>query len=180
MFELGWTELLVIAVVAIIVVGPRDLPGMLRNVGQMIGRLRRMAGDFQKTFNEAVKDAERQAGVEEIKKEVDTVSKLNPLNDLKKSVDLNVSDGKSANKKENNSALGDESKIEVESHSVNVNSKADENVSEDKLVEQEEVAKSKESIEKKDSKGADTPTVVHSSIDGTAVQEEKALTTNQV
>ena len=88
MFNLGWTEILVIAVIAIIIVGPRDLPGMLRSAGQLLGRVRRMASDFQKTFNDAIKDAERQAGVDEIRKEVESVKKLNPVNDLKKSLSV--------------------------------------------------------------------------------------------
>ena len=88
MFNLGWTEILIIATIAIIIVGPRDLPGMLRSAGQLIGRMRRIAGDFQKTFNDAIKDAERQVGVDEIRKGVDSVKQLNPVNDLKKTISV--------------------------------------------------------------------------------------------
>lgn len=88
MFNLGWTEILVIATIAIIIVGPRDLPGMLKSAGQFLGRMRRMASDFQKTFNDAIKDAERQVGVDEIRKGVDSVKQLNPVNDLKKTINV--------------------------------------------------------------------------------------------
>jgi sec-independent protein translocase protein TatB len=58
MFDIGWSELLVIAVVAIIVVGPKDLPRLMRTFGQYAGKLRRMATDFQHQFDEAVREAE--------------------------------------------------------------------------------------------------------------------------
>ena len=58
MFDIGWTEMLVIAVVMIVVVGPKDLPRMLRTFGKTTAKLRAMAGDFQKQFNEALKEAE--------------------------------------------------------------------------------------------------------------------------
>ncbi len=58
MFDIGWSELLVIAVVAIVVVGPKDLPDMLRNLGRGMKAMRRMAADFQGQFNEALREAE--------------------------------------------------------------------------------------------------------------------------
>ena len=57
MFEVGWLELLVIAVVLIVVVGPKDLPGMLRTFGRVTTQLRRMAGDFRKQFDDALREA---------------------------------------------------------------------------------------------------------------------------
>lgn len=90
MFDIGWTELLVIAVVAIIVVGPKDLPRMLRAFGQTIGKMRRMANEFQSTFNDALKEAEREADVLDMKKSVEEAAKgvkdFDPLADLKKSI----------------------------------------------------------------------------------------------
>jgi sec-independent protein translocase protein TatB len=58
MFDIGWSELLVIGVVALVVIGPKELPGVLRTVGQMVGKLRRMAGEFQGQFQEALREAE--------------------------------------------------------------------------------------------------------------------------
>ncbi|MBI3702138.1 MAG: twin-arginine translocase subunit TatB [Afipia sp.] len=58
MFDIGWSELLVIAVVALIAIGPKELPGVLRMIGQWVGKARRMASDFQGQFNEAMREAE--------------------------------------------------------------------------------------------------------------------------
>lgn len=64
MFDLGWTELLVIGVVALIVVGPKDLPVLFRNLGRLTGRARAMAREF----TDAMNDAADQAGVSDIQK----------------------------------------------------------------------------------------------------------------
>jgi len=58
MFDIGWSELVVIAVVALIAIGPKELPGVLRTVGQWMGKVRRMAAEFQGQFNEAMREAE--------------------------------------------------------------------------------------------------------------------------
>jgi sec-independent protein translocase protein TatB len=58
MFGLGWTEILLIAVIAVLVVPPKDLPGMMRNVGRSVGKLRRMASQFQRELENAVRDDE--------------------------------------------------------------------------------------------------------------------------
>lgn len=58
MFDIAWSEFLVVAVVALVVVGPKDLPALLRTVGKTIASLRRMAGEFQGQFNEAMREAE--------------------------------------------------------------------------------------------------------------------------
>ncbi|MFV2052475.1 Sec-independent protein translocase protein TatB [Aliiroseovarius sp. YM-037] len=57
MFDIGWTELLVIGIVALIVVGPKDLPGMFRTLGQFTGKAKAMARDFQRAMNEAADEA---------------------------------------------------------------------------------------------------------------------------
>ena len=58
MFDIGWSEIAVIAVVALIAIGPKELPGVLRMVGQWMGKARRMAADFQGQFQEAMREAE--------------------------------------------------------------------------------------------------------------------------
>ncbi|MEM7692866.1 MAG: Sec-independent protein translocase protein TatB [Pseudomonadota bacterium] len=87
MFDIAWTEILVIATLAIIVVGPKELPGMLRAFGKTFGQVRRTAREFQSTFNDALREAERQAAIDDIKKEVSEVSKLNPVKGLKGELD---------------------------------------------------------------------------------------------
>lgn len=87
MFDIGWTELLVIACVAIIVVGPKDLPRMLRTLGQTIGKMRKMSREFQSTFNDALREAEQQADIADMKKQVEAAANFNPLGDLKKSIE---------------------------------------------------------------------------------------------
>ena len=56
MFDIGWSELVVIGVVALIAIGPKELPGVLRMVGQWVGKARRMAAEFQGQFNEAMRE----------------------------------------------------------------------------------------------------------------------------
>ncbi|ODA95529.1 twin arginine-targeting protein translocase TatB [Mesorhizobium sp. SEMIA 3007] len=80
MFEVGWTEMLVIAIVMIVVVGPKDLPNMLRTFGRTTAKLRSMAADFQKQFNEALKEAE----LDDVKKSVDELRGLSPMAEIRK------------------------------------------------------------------------------------------------
>ena len=67
--EVGGTELIVIAIVALIVVGPKDLPLMLRKIGQFVGKLRGMASEFRASFDEMA----RQSELDELRKEVDAM-----------------------------------------------------------------------------------------------------------
>ena len=64
MFDIGWGELLLIGIVALIAIGPKELPGVLRTLGQWMAKLRRMASEFQGQFQEAMREAEM-AGPEE-------------------------------------------------------------------------------------------------------------------
>lgn len=70
MFDIGWSELVVIGVVALIAIGPKELPGVLRTVGQYAGKLRRMASDFQGQFQEAMREAE----MHDLKKQVEELN----------------------------------------------------------------------------------------------------------
>ncbi|MFN4125472.1 Sec-independent protein translocase protein TatB [Pannonibacter indicus] len=96
MFDIGWAELMVIACVAIIVVGPKDLPRMLRTFGQIVGKARRMANEFQSTFNDAIREAERQADIDDMRKAADAAANFNPLGDLKKAIEGDRAAGKEA------------------------------------------------------------------------------------
>ena len=91
MYDNGWSELVVIAVVALIAIGPKELPGVLRMVGQWMGKARKMAGEFQGQFQEAMREAE----MADIKKSFDevkeTATALSPGN-LMTSLEKDVSD----------------------------------------------------------------------------------------
>ncbi len=90
MFDIGWSELVVIAVVALIAIGPKELPGVLRTVGQWMGKVRRMAAEFQGQFNEAMREAEMadlKKSFDEIKETASSFSKNNILTSLSKDVD---------------------------------------------------------------------------------------------
>jgi len=82
MLEIGWSEILVIALILIIVVGPKDLPGMLRNFGRMATRVRSMANDFKGQFDQAMREAE----LEDVTKGIGDIRKLNPANSLRDAI----------------------------------------------------------------------------------------------
>ncbi|QWG21120.1 Sec-independent protein translocase protein TatB [Bradyrhizobium sediminis] len=69
MFDIGWSELVVIGIVALIAIGPKELPGVLRMVGQWMGKARKMASEFQGQFQEAMREAE----MADLKKSFDEV-----------------------------------------------------------------------------------------------------------
>ena len=58
MFDIGWSELLVVGLVALIVVGPKELPGMMKRIGQMIRKAKHTASNFQRQFEEAMDEGE--------------------------------------------------------------------------------------------------------------------------
>jgi sec-independent protein translocase protein TatB len=68
-FDIGWGELILIGVVALIVFGPKELPVVLRTVGQYMTKIRRMAAEFQGQFQEAMREAE----MAELKQHFDTI-----------------------------------------------------------------------------------------------------------
>lgn len=86
MFDIGWSELVLIAVVALVAIGPKELPGVLRMVGQWMGKARKMAAEFQGQFQEAMREAE----MADLKKSFDEVKQaatgFNPLTSLQKDV----------------------------------------------------------------------------------------------
>ena len=83
MFEVAWSELLLVVIVAIIVVGPKELPGLMRTAGRMLAKLRRTAEDFRKQFDEAVKEA----GGEDLQREMHALRQHNPINQIRNSIE---------------------------------------------------------------------------------------------
>ena len=74
MFDISWGKLVIIGVVALLVIGPKELPAVLRQVGQWMTKIRRMAAEFQGQFQEAMREAE----MADLKKQFDeTTSSLN-------------------------------------------------------------------------------------------------------
>ncbi|WP_339759945.1 Sec-independent protein translocase protein TatB [uncultured Hoeflea sp.] len=82
MFDIGWPELLVVAIVLIVVVGPKDLPPMLRAFGRTTKKLRAMASEFRGQFDDALREAE----LDDVKKTFDDARKLNPMQNLRDAV----------------------------------------------------------------------------------------------
>jgi sec-independent protein translocase protein TatB len=87
MFDIGWSELLLIAVVALIAIGPKELPGALRTLGQWMGKLRRMASEFQGQFHEAMREAEMadlKKQVDEMTSQAQSYANFDPVGDIRK------------------------------------------------------------------------------------------------
>lgn len=94
MLEIGWSELLLLAVVAIVVVGPKELPAMMRAFGKTIGGLKRTANEFRAQFDEAV----RQSELDSLRAEVESVRRLDPAAAIRTAIEKpDVSETTSAN-----------------------------------------------------------------------------------
>jgi sec-independent protein translocase protein TatB len=85
MFDIGWGELVLIGIVALIAIGPKELPTVLRTLGQYMGKIKRMASEFQGQFQEAMREAE----MDDLKKQADELTsavtdatKFDPLADI--------------------------------------------------------------------------------------------------
>ncbi len=90
MFDISWSELLIIGIVALIVIGPKELPGALRTLGQWMSKIRRMASEFQGQFQDAMREAE----LAELKKEMDDMAakatnygQFDPLEDVRRDIE---------------------------------------------------------------------------------------------
>ena len=87
MFDIGWGELVVIGIVALIAIGPKELPTVLRTLGQFMGKVRRMANEFQGQFQEAMREAEMadlKKHAEDIKSSVGDLANFNPMANTQK------------------------------------------------------------------------------------------------
>jgi sec-independent protein translocase protein TatB len=90
MFDVGWSELLLIAVVALIAIGPKELPGALRTLGQWTAKLRRMAAEFQGQFHEAMREAEMadlKKQVDEMTSQAQSYANFDPIGDVRKDLE---------------------------------------------------------------------------------------------
>ncbi len=89
MFDIGWSELALIAVVALVAIGPKELPGVLRTVGQWVTKVRRMAAEFQGQFQEAMREAEMadlKQSFDEVRQAASGLSKGGLMSSLQKDV----------------------------------------------------------------------------------------------
>ncbi|HEX3756344.1 MAG TPA: Sec-independent protein translocase protein TatB [Rhizomicrobium sp.] len=79
MFDLfSWSHILILLVVALVVVGPKDLPRLMHMAGKWAGKARAMANEFRKSFDEMA----RQAELDELRKEIEDLKKNNPVTDM--------------------------------------------------------------------------------------------------
>ena len=90
MFDIGWSEILVIAVVAVVAVGPKELPRMLRTFGKTMGQVRRTANDFKRQFDEALREAEREADLADTRDQLKGIMSANPLAEVRKDIDRSL------------------------------------------------------------------------------------------
>src|SRR4051794_7421214 len=87
MFDIGWPELVVIGVVALIAIGPKELPTVLRTLGQYLGKIKRMSSEFQSQFQDALREAELsdlKQHAQDIHSTVTDFTKYDPLADADK------------------------------------------------------------------------------------------------
>lgn len=80
---IGMPEMLVVLVLALVVVGPQQLPVMMRKIGRMVGQARMMARDFQRSFDEIGRETE----LADLRKEIEALKAANPLQEIKGEVD---------------------------------------------------------------------------------------------
>ncbi len=83
MFDIGWTEITVILVIAIIVIGPKDLPKVLRTVGQWVAKAKAMTRDFRGHVDEMIRETE----IDEVKKQIDSIDKFDANSALENTID---------------------------------------------------------------------------------------------
>jgi sec-independent protein translocase protein TatB len=87
MFDISWTEFLLIGVVALVVIGPKELPGVMRTMGQWTRKVRGMAAEFQNQFQEAMREAE----MADLKKQVDDMARdvkdIDPLKGVRDDIE---------------------------------------------------------------------------------------------
>lgn len=90
--QFGFFELLLIGVIALIVVGPKDLPKLMRSAGQFVAKARRMAGEFAAAFDQMARETE----MEELRQEIETLKKENVFTKTKREIDESLSPAEKA------------------------------------------------------------------------------------
>ena len=83
MFDIfSWQHILILLVVALVVVGPKDLPRLMNMAGKWAGKARAMAGEFRRSFDEMARESE----LSELRKEIDNLKNNNPVSELANSM----------------------------------------------------------------------------------------------
>ena len=86
MFDLSWAHILILLVVALIVVGPKDLPRLMHIIGRWMGKARAMANEFRKSFDEMA----RQAELDELRKEISALRAERPLAGVEQQIEHGI------------------------------------------------------------------------------------------
>lgn len=83
MFDLGWTEIALIAVVAVVVIGPKELPKVMREIGQWVARARALSRNFMEQLDEMSRDT----GLDQVRKDVQSIGQIDPKRAMEKTID---------------------------------------------------------------------------------------------
>jgi sec-independent protein translocase protein TatB len=83
MFDIAWSHLAIIALVALLVIGPKDLPRVLRTLGIWVGKARSVAREFQSSLDQMVREAE----LDDVKRQVEAAANVNLERELEKTID---------------------------------------------------------------------------------------------
>jgi sec-independent protein translocase protein TatB len=81
--QVGFFELVLVAVIALVVVGPKELPRLMRMAGKFAAQARRMAGEFQAAFNQMARESE----LEEMRREIEALKRNNPVAEARRDVE---------------------------------------------------------------------------------------------
>ena len=76
--QVGFLELILLAILALVVVGPQDLPRLMRTAGQMVAKVRRLGDEFRGAFDQMAREAE----VEELRREIEDLKSANPVREV--------------------------------------------------------------------------------------------------
>ena len=86
MLDLSWSHILIVLIVALVVVGPKDLPKLMRIVGRWVGKARTMADQFRKSFDEMA----RQSELDELRQEIEALRTQRPLADIQNTLHQSI------------------------------------------------------------------------------------------